>query len=131
MKQVYRHGDRTPFSSYPTSSVAPSFWRNGRGQLTARGQLQHIRLGQYFRERYAKLLNETYVASEITIRSADYDRALMSAYANLVGLYPTSQEKLKSILSSLSQNDEWPEAISWQPIPVHTVPQSADYVGDR
>lgn len=64
----------------------------------------------------------------MTIRSTDYDRTLMSAYANLVGLYPTSKEKLDSIISQLNEEDKWPEALPWQPIPVHTVPRSIDYV---
>lgn len=52
----------------------------------------------------------------------------MSAYSNLVGLYPTSKEKLDSILSELGEEDKWPETMPWQPIPVHTVPQTTDYV---
>jgi lysosomal acid phosphatase len=62
---MYRHGDRSPASSYPTSTVDPSFWPNGFGQLTIRGEIQQIRLGQYLRERYSQLLNFTYVASEV------------------------------------------------------------------
>lgn len=42
-------------------------WPNGLGQLTIRGQLQHVRLGQYIRRRYANLLNTTYVASEVIL----------------------------------------------------------------
>ncbi|CAF1191484.1 unnamed protein product [Adineta ricciae] len=126
---VYRHGDRTPIFAYSTSSVSASFWHNGFGQLTRRGQLQHIRLGQHLRQRYSRLLNTTYVASELYVRSSDSDRALMSAYSNLVGLYPISKDKLKEkILSNLSNQDEWPELLPWQPIPVHTVPASEDYI---
>ena len=50
---------------YPTDSTAPSFWPNGVGALTVRGKIQHLRLGQYLRERYQSLLNSTYVASEV------------------------------------------------------------------
>jgi hypothetical protein len=53
----------------------------------------------------------------------------MSAYSNLLGLYPTSIEKLDLILSEFEKDgSKWPELIPWQPIPVHTVPQSIDYV---
>jgi hypothetical protein len=53
----------------------------------------------------------------------------MSAYSNLLGLYPTSQEKLDLILSELEKDENtWPDLIPWQPIPVHTVPQPIDYV---
>ena len=64
---MYRHGDRSPTFAYPTSLVNESFWRNGFGQLTLRGQIQHIRLGNYLRQRYSQLLNSTYVASEVAI----------------------------------------------------------------
>ncbi|CAF4092910.1 unnamed protein product [Rotaria sp. Silwood2] len=52
----------------------------------------------------------------------------MSAYSNLLGLYPTSKEKLDLILSEIEQDNKWPEVLPWQPIPVHTVPKSIDYV---
>ncbi|CAF2519839.1 unnamed protein product [Rotaria sp. Silwood2] len=51
----------------------------------------------------------------------------MSAYSNLLGLYPTSKEKLDLILSEIEQDNKWPEVLPWQPIPVHTVPKSIDY----
>lgn len=52
----------------------------------------------------------------------------MSAYSNLLGFYPTSKKQLDSILSQLKEDGEWPLSLPWQPIPVHTVPQSIDYV---
>ncbi|CAF2975502.1 unnamed protein product, partial [Rotaria sp. Silwood2] len=125
---IYRHGDRTPNFLYRKSNVDESFWPNGFGQLTVRGQIQQIRLGQYIRERYSQLLNSTYVASEIFVRSTDLDRTLMSAYSNLLGLYPTSKDKLNQILLELEQENIWPKILPWQPIPVHTVPESIDYV---
>lgn len=64
--QAYRLGDRTPTHLYPKSTTDESYWRNGLGQLTVRGQVQQVRLGRYFRERYSDLLNLTYVASEVS-----------------------------------------------------------------
>lgn len=52
----------------------------------------------------------------------------MSAYANLLGLYPTSKKKLEEILSLQLDDDIWPEYVPWQPIPVHTVPSIDDHV---
>ena len=76
---------------------------------------QQHRLGAYLRTRYGSLLNSTYLASEIRVRSTDYDRTLMSAQSNLVGLYP---------VKSNSDNGQVPI----QPIPIHTVPITEDFV---
>ncbi len=40
----------------------------------------------------------------------------MSAMANLAGLYPPTGKQV------------WNKAIPWQPIPVHTLPESIDYL---
>jgi hypothetical protein len=52
----------------------------------------------------------------------------MSAYSNLVGLYPTSQKI--ELPENFSLSNIWPEAVPWEPIPVHTVPKPMDHVGD-
>ena len=54
--------------------------------------------------------------SQIHVQSTDYDRTLMSAYCNLAGLYPPSGQQV------------WNRNITWQPIPVHTVPKDMDDV---
>uniref|UniRef100_A0A8C0BY18 Lysosomal acid phosphatase n=1 Tax=Buteo japonicus TaxID=224669 RepID=A0A8C0BY18_9AVES len=51
---------------------------------------------------------------QIFIRSTDCDRTLMSAETNLAGLYPPEGQQM------FNPN------ISWQPIPVHTVPESEE-----
>lgn len=56
------------------------------------------------------------MSKKVYTQSTDVDRSIMSAQANLAGLfYPSDEEK-------------WDEKILWQPIPVHTVPQQLDYV---
>ncbi len=84
--------------------------------MTAAGIQQHYRLGKYFRTRYGSILNSTYIASEIYVRSTDYDRTLMSAQSNLIGLYP---------LSNISN-----ETVPIQPIPIHTAAMKDDFVSD-
>ncbi|CAF3532966.1 unnamed protein product [Rotaria sp. Silwood1] len=121
-----RHGERTPSYLYPTNPNDPHIWPNGLEQLTVRGRLQQVSLGQYIRERYSSLINSTYVASEITVRSSDYDRTLMSAYSNLVGLYPSS--KNFQLPENMVQSNVWPETLPWQPIPVHTIPKPMDHL---
>ncbi|CAF4750115.1 unnamed protein product, partial [Rotaria socialis] len=48
----------------------------------------------------------------------------MSAYLTLFGLYPASNINIS--IDSLVSINTWPENLPWQPIPVHTVPNSMD-----
>jgi len=58
---IYRHGDRTPVSPYPTDPWKDrSNWPVGFGQLTPRGKMMQYNLGKYLRNRYGNLLSEQY-----------------------------------------------------------------------
>ncbi|CAM2115762.1 unnamed protein product [Caretta caretta] len=111
---LYRHGDRSPVRAYPRDPHQESAWPQGFGQLTQVGMLQQWDLGQSLRKRYHGFLNASYNRQEIFIRSTDYDRTLMSAEANLAGLYPPQGQQV------FNPN------VSWQPIPVHSVPDSGE-----
>nr|XP_004657281.2 lysosomal acid phosphatase [Jaculus jaculus] len=111
---LYRHGDRSPMKTYPKDPYQEEHWPQGFGQLTKEGMLQHWELGQALRQRYEGFLNTSYHRQEIYVRSTDFDRTLMSAEANLAGLFPPSE------MQHFNPN------ISWQPIPVHTVPVFED-----
>ncbi|KAM4601794.1 lysosomal acid phosphatase isoform 2-T2 [Polymixia lowei] len=111
---LFRHGDRSPVRAYPTDPYQENAWPQGFGQLSQEGMRQHFELGQFFRKRYHGFLNETYDRHEISVRSTDYDRTLMSAEANLAGLYPPSGRQ------------SFKPDLEWQPIPVHTVPQDQE-----
>ncbi|XP_075684712.1 prostatic acid phosphatase [Rhinoderma darwinii] len=111
---VFRHGDRSPTSTYPKDKYLEDSWPDGFGQLTESGMEQQYELGKYLRKRYTGFLNETYSRHEVYVRSTDMDRTLMSAQANLAGLYPPVGKQI------------WNQNITWQPIPVHTVPVSED-----
>ena len=112
---LFRHGARTPCDLYPTDPYKdPAYWPVGLGQLTNEGKRMHFELGQWLRMRYDGFLSENYSEQEILVRSTDVDRALMSAQSNLAGLFPPSGYW------------QWNTHLSWQPIPVHTMPLSMD-----
>jgi hypothetical protein len=86
---LFRHGDRTPCSVYPTDPYSDrSQWPVGFGELTAAGKLMHYQLGQWFRARYKGLLGPDYSELEVEVWSTDVDRTIMSAQSNLAGLFP-------------------------------------------
>ncbi|XP_034944718.1 prostatic acid phosphatase-like [Chelonus insularis] len=111
---VFRHGDRTPVNPYPKDPYRnESEWPVPFGQLTPIGMHQHLMLGRWFRKRYNHLLPDHYSVHDIYVRSTDVDRTLMSAEANLAGLYPPKGNQI------------WDD-MKWMPIPVHTSPQKED-----
>ncbi|XP_061442963.1 prostatic acid phosphatase-like isoform X2 [Rhineura floridana] len=109
---IYRHGDRSPIEVYPTSLHNESEWPQGFGQLTKIGMQQQYELGQYLKKRYSNFISTAYKREEILIQSTETDRTIMSAQANLAGLFPPSGDQI------------WNPKIIWQPIPVHVVPKA-------
>lgn len=83
------------------------------------GMQQEYDLGTYFRKRYLEtgFMSPDYNRSELYVRSTSYDRALMSAYSVLAGFFPP-----------VKNQSMWNPKISWQPIPVHTVPLEEDHL---
>ena len=77
------------------------------------GKHQHLILGSWLRNRYAHLLPQNYSLYDVYILSTDVDRTLMSAEANLAGLYPPTGDQVWDIKK-------------WMPIPVHTIPKVDD-----
>ncbi|CAF1224512.1 unnamed protein product [Rotaria sordida] len=106
---LFRHGERTPVKTFPTDPIQEKDWPNGFNQLTIAGIEQQYRLGKYLRSRYNSILSTNYVTSEIYVRSTNYNRTLISAQSNLIGLYP-----LYNIL-----HDK---------IPIHTVSIEQDFL---
>nr|CAH7742758.1 unnamed protein product [Callosobruchus chinensis] len=114
---VFRHGDRAPKVEIPAIKYSDaSYWPMGLGELIPLGIQRQYKLGQWLRKRYNCLLSPIYSTSELLVRSTDKDRALMSAYATLAGLYPPQGFQV------------WNDELAWQPIPVHTIPREIDDV---
>lgn len=57
-----------------------------------------------------------YSSHKVYIQSTDKDRAIMSAAANLAGLFPTTNQ------------NAWHENVNWQPIPIHSIPEEYDHL---
>lgn len=75
-------------------------------------------LGKWLRKRYVGWLPEVYSTEDVYVRSSDYDRTIISAQANLAGMYPPVGPK--------NWNGEPGKHI--QLVSIHTVPKSQDNV---
>jgi lysosomal acid phosphatase len=108
---IHRHGDRSPVDCLPLAVDADCrYWADdGYGMLTDMGMDQLHNLGVNLRQRYVVdfgMLNATYQREDVSVRSTDYDRTLMSANSLLTGLYPPGTGPLTG--------DQL------QPVPIHT-----------
>ena len=123
-----RHGDRTPIWTFPTLQQTVSEWWQGWGQLTPTGIKQHFELGQRLRAKYgpdgAGLLSSSYKRNEVWVRSTDIDRTLMSAQAQMAGLFPPGTAQQTSSLTYPTAENGLP--YGWQAVPIHTVPVEDD-----
>ncbi|GMR32407.1 hypothetical protein PMAYCL1PPCAC_02602, partial [Pristionchus mayeri] len=122
LQTLWRHGDRTPTSTYPSDPYQEDFWGVPWGELTTRGQKQHFLQGQRLRRVYVDgygLVSGKYNRNETVVRSSDYPRCIQSALSNLAGFYAGSPTHPTDV-------DNWPS--DWTPIPIHTVPQSEDRI---
>ncbi|VIO93335.1 Histidine acid phosphatase family protein [Brugia malayi] len=124
---VWRHGDRAPIFTYPTDTHQEDAWPYGWGELTELGMMQQFALGQLIRQRYIEkdynFLSQNYKPKELYIRSTDVNRTLISAMANLAGMYPTGIPG-----KDYPEYKQWPS--HWTPIPIHTIDNEEDFVGN-
>ncbi|CAJ0935025.1 unnamed protein product, partial [Mesorhabditis belari] len=124
---VWRHGDRAPTETYPTDIHQENTWPNGWGELTPLGMRQQYALGRVLRARYMNesnpFLHSRYFAKQIYIRSTDVNRTLISAYANVAGMF-SGGEKGKDYPTY----GRWPS--NWTPVPVHTIDVNTDHAGN-
>jgi hypothetical protein len=87
---------------------------------------QHVRLGKRLKARYTDTLNFTsnsYLGSQVYLRSTDMNRTILSAASNMVGFFSG-----KSGVDYPDSKD-WPK--NYIPVPVHTpVPFDNDYIAN-
>ena len=89
----FRHGARAPMkvdSNY--KDHIREVWTNP-GELTGVGQRMLYLLGMRNRNRYIEtyhFLSETFDSHELLVYSTAFNRTILSAYAQLQGLYPES-----------------------------------------
>ncbi|KAG6455567.1 lysosomal acid phosphatase-like [Manduca sexta] len=113
---LFRHGARTPTSTYKSDPFKNYQWPDGLGSLTNAGKLQLYELGKKYRSYYANFIPEEYYDKDVYVRSSDKSRCMMSAYTFLAGLYPPTERQM------------WHPEILWQPIPVHSLPRHLDNI---
>lgn len=81
------------------------------------GKEEHFELGKFLRRRYKSLLgSQKYASDLVNVQSTDVDRTLMSAEANMAGLFAPTDGQI------------WNPNLLWQPVPIHTTPEALDYV---
>ena len=85
----FRHGARDPYIK-----IDPKTWIDfigvqwkSQGELNSIGLRSHYLLGAATRKRYDNFLSKTFDCNEISIISTDSNRTIMSAMANLQGIY--------------------------------------------
>ena len=96
--------------------------------LSQRGKDQQYQLGEFFRNRYNGFLDSEYKMKEIHVLSSDTDRTLMSAEANLAGLYPRKPFLTESGGDGISQRRAAGSKLDIQLVPIHVKPKSTDNV---
>lgn len=125
---IWRHGDRAPCKTYPTDPNGEEKWPFGWGELTEFGMRQQLALGHLLRKRYIlgepPFLSERYTPKEVYVRSTDVNRTLVSAQSNLAGMFPGGEPGV----DFPNQPRKWPS--HWTPVPVHTVPNDFDHIGN-
>ncbi|VBB33240.1 unnamed protein product, partial [Acanthocheilonema viteae] len=130
LQAIWRHGDRSPIKSCKGYPIRTKHWLQGKGQLTPEGMMQHVKLGKIIYKRYVnllKFLSPYYDARQIYVRSTNVNRTLVSAVANFIGFYsnPSQNERIGIDFPNIT---EWPRG--FVAVPVHTVPDETDYVGN-
>ena len=85
----FRHGARDPYTQVNLKTWVDFIgvqWKS-QGELNSLGLRAHYLLGVATRKKYGNFLSQNYDPNEIWIISTDVNRTIMSAMANLQGIY--------------------------------------------
>ncbi|EDS35521.1 lysosomal acid phosphatase [Culex quinquefasciatus] len=112
---LFRHGARSPATTYPTDPHRDYPWFGGYQAMTVQGTEQMFELGQHLRSRYGALIpsNGLYSAERMYVASSLYERCIMSAQA-LVASFMVPPDETINIL------------IAWQPVAVNVLSEADD-----
>ncbi|KAF7636024.1 Acid phosphatase [Meloidogyne graminicola] len=125
VQAFWRHGDRSPITTYFNDPIKEDKWLQGWGQLTPKGMAQQVILGDKLAQRYIRDLNfvsPRYKSSEIYVTSTDFNRTLTSAISNMIGFYKNGEPG-----EDFPEGEDdywWPKGFT--PIAVHSTNKQQD-----
>ena len=122
----FRHGINSPlFLNKENKDIFGNEWKDGPGELTLNGVKQHYLIGLRNKNRYRNLLNYEYKSKEILVYSTNLNRTIMSAQAQLLGMYNQihydfqiikGENKIPYDLSKITYNENF----NYYPVPINT-----------
>ena len=122
----FRHGINSPlFLNKENKDIFGNEWKDGPGELTLNGVKQHYLIGLRNKNRYRHLLNYEYKSKEILVYSTNLNRTIMSAQAQLLGMYNQihydfqiikGENKIPYDLSKITYNENF----NYYPVPINT-----------
>ena len=121
----FRHGIRSPLKlDEENKDTFGNEWSNGPGELTLNGIRQHYLIGITNKNKYKNLLNFDYKSKEILVYSTNLNRTIMSAQAQLSGMYNNIHYDFKLIkgenkLPYNLSNIYYDENFNYYPVPIH------------
>ncbi|XP_050314820.1 testicular acid phosphatase homolog [Anthonomus grandis grandis] len=111
---LFRHGEKTPTSTFPNDPHKNHRWETGMGYLTNAGKKQIYSLGTNLKTHYGSFIPKYYWPTEVNFTSSYSERCLMSAELLGAGLFPPQDVQI------------WNADLLWQPIPIHYLPRNMD-----
>ncbi|KAH8369755.1 hypothetical protein KR093_000862 [Drosophila rubida] len=116
LRQLFRHGPRTPVTTYPKDPyLNETYQPYGWGQLTNAAKVELYKIGKQLRKRYRQFLPPYYQPNTLHAQATQSTRTIMSLQTVLAGMFPPENTPM-----------EWNKKLNWQPIPILTEPEATD-----